>query len=310
MLNNFDFSSQESLNDAFNLIKSIFDKERNSYEKSIMSLKNKIIELEQALIKANKEKMKYQTKISSLKRKLNSISKTVSKLEESDYDTKKGNKELEKTEIIINMENFKNNTNNNIKYRNNGKANSFRKRTKYTCNINRSASDNFNQIVKNNFIDINNKKQFNNGEDIKINYNSREHDLQKNDKKALSSRIKSGLLNVQQTEDKIKSKQNNLFKSYNRYGDNYSLYLHSNGFDERNNRKIRENFGKKHNEKKVKYLSSEKFNKIEQKIKGIKSGLNIYKAKEESKLNENSFNNSYNFKENENEFTWSRYNLL
>ena len=185
MLNNFDFSSQESLNDAFNLIKSIFDKERNSYEKSIMSLKNKIIELEQALIKANKEKMKYQAKISSLKRKLNSISKTVSKLEESDYDTKKGNKELEKTEIIINMENFKNNTNNNIKYRNNGKANSFRKRTKYTCNINRSASDNFN-------------------------HNSRTHDLQKNDKKALSSRIKSGLLNVQQTEDKIKSKQNNV----------------------------------------------------------------------------------------------------
>ena len=84
---------------------------------------------------------------------------------------------------------------------------------------------------------------------------------------------------------------------------NYSLYLHSNGFDERNNRKISENFGKKHNEKKVKYLSSEKFNKIEQKIKGIKSGLNIYKAKEESKLNENSFNNSHNFKENENEFT-------
>ena len=160
-----DFSSQESLNDAFDLIKNIFDKERNSYEKSIMSLKNKITELEQALIKANKENMKYQAKISALKGKLNSISKTVSKLEESDYGTKKGNNEVEKTEIIINMENFKNNTN-NIKYRNNGKANSFRKRTKYACNINRSASDNFDQIVKNNFMDINNNKQFNNGEDI------------------------------------------------------------------------------------------------------------------------------------------------
>lgn len=298
-----DFSSQESLNDAFDLIKSIFDKERNSYEKSIMSLKNKISQLEQELIKANKENMKYQAKISALKGKLNSISKTVSKLEESDYDTKKENKEIEKTEIIINMENFKNNTNNNIKYRNHGKANSFRKRTKYTSNINRSASDNFNQIIKNNFLDINNNKQFNNGEDIKINYNSRTHDQQKHDKKAISSRIKNGLLNIQQTENKIKSKQNNLFKSYNRYGDNFSLYLHSNGFDEGNNRKIIENFGRKHNEKKVKYISSEKFNKIEQKIKGIKSGLNIYRGKEESKLNENSNNNSYNFKENENEFT-------
>ena len=297
-----DFSSQESLNEAFDLIKSIFDKERNSYEKSIMSLKNKISELEQELIKANKENMKYQAKISALKGKLNSISKTVSKLEESDYDTKKENKEIEKTEII-NMENFKNNTNNNIKYRNHGKTNSFRKRTKYTSNINRSASDNFNQIIKNNFLDINNNKQFNNGEDIKINYNSRTHDQQKHDKKAISSRIKNGLLNIQQTENKIKSKQNNLFKSYNRYGDNFSLYLHSNGFDEGNNRKIIENFGRKHNEKKVKYISSEKFNKIEQKIKGIKSGLNIYRGKEESKLNENSNNNSYNFKENENEFT-------
>ena len=76
-------------------------------------------------------------------------------------------------------------------------------------------------------MDINNNKQFNNCEDIKINYNSRTHDQQKHDKKAISSRIKNGLLNIQQTENKIKSKHNNLFKSYNRYGDNFSLYLHS-----------------------------------------------------------------------------------
>jgi len=303
MMKKSNLTSQGSLNEAFELIKSIFDKERNSYENSIITLKNKISELEEALLKANKENMKYQAKISALKGKLNSISKTVSKLGESDFDTNKENNEPEKTEIIIDMDNFTNNSNSNIKFRNLEKTNSFRKRTKYSSNINRSASDNFNQIAKNNFIDINSNKYFNNGEDIKINYNSKTHVQQKHDKKIFSSKIKSGLLNVEQTEDKIKSKQNNLFKSYNRYGDNYSLYLHSNGFDERNNRKIRENFGKKHNEKKVKYLSSEKFNKIEQKIKGIKSGLNIYKAKEESKLNENSFNNSYNFKENENEFT-------
>ena len=48
-------------------------------------------------------------------------------------------------------------------------------------------------------------------------------------------------------------------------------------------------------QKGIKYISSEKFNKIEQKIKGIKSGLNIYRGKEESKFNENSNNNSYNF---------------
>ena len=298
-------ASKDSLNEAFELIKSIFDKERNSYENSIISLKNKISELEEALLKANKENMKYQAKISALKEKLNSISKTVSKLGESDFDTNKENNEPEKTEIIIDMDNFTNNSNSNIKFRNHEKTNSFRKRTKYSSNINRSASDNFNQIAKNNFIDINNNKYFNNGEDIKINYNSKTHVQQKRDKKIFSSKIKSGLLNVEQTEDKIKSKQNNLFKSYNRCGENFSLYLHSNGFDDRNNRKIIGNFEKKNIERKVKYLSSEKFNKIEQKIKGIKSCLNIYKGKEESKLNENTNSNSNSnyIKESENELS-------
>ena len=113
-MNNLDFESQGSLNDAFELIKRIFDEERNSYERTIKSLQNKISELEKALVKANQENMKYQSKISTLKGRIASLSKTISKLEESDYEIQK-NKDFEVAKIIINNDNEFN----NIKYRNN-----------------------------------------------------------------------------------------------------------------------------------------------------------------------------------------------
>ena len=302
MLNDLDNISQGSLNEAFELIKNIFNKERNLYEKKINTLKNRISELEEALNKANKDNMKYQSKISNLKEKLNSISKTVSKLEESDYDVKNENQKLEKDKIIINMDNL----NNNTKYRNIEKNNFFRRKTNYLTNINRSASGNFNQYIKNNFSDTNNNKQFNNGEDIKTNYNYKPNNLNKQNKqnrKELSSKIKDSLLNAEQIDDRAINKRNNLFKNYSRIGDNNSVYLYSNGFDEKNKDIIiLENKEKKGNINKVRYLSSEKYNKIEQKIKGIKSGLNLFKEKEEKKLN-NSINNNTISNNEENIFT-------
>lgn len=285
-MNNLDFESQCSLNDAFELIKRIFDEERNSYERTIKSLKNKISELEKALVKANQENMKYQSKISTLKGRIASLSKTISKLEESDYEIQK-NKDFEVAKIIINNDNEFN----NIKYRNTSKMNSFRRKTKYISNINRSAIDDFRQNIGNNFFDTYNNKQLNNGEDIKTNYNYKN---KKPNKKAISSIIKSTILNAEETEEKkINCNRNNLYKNYSNNGENHSLYLHSNGHNE----KIRKNrnsdsYDKKSSANKVKYLSSEKYNKIEQKIKGIKSGLTIYKEKEESKLNDSFSNNS------------------
>ena len=303
MLNNLENISQSSLNEAFELIKNIFNKERNLYEKTINTLKNRISELEEALNNANKDNMKYQSKISKLKEKLNSISKTVSKLEESDFDIKNDNQKNEKAKIIINMDNL----NNNIKYRNIEKNNSFRRKTKYLSNINRSASGNFNQYIKNSFLDTNNNKQFNNGEDIKTNYNfkpnieNNQNNQNKQNKKELTSKIKDSLLNAEQTEQRIIYKRNNLFKTYARVGDNNSVYLYSNGYDEKNKDMILlENYEKKGNVNKVKYLSSEKYNKIEQKIKGIKSGLNIYKEKEENKLNYSMDNNTISNNEENN----------
>ena len=71
-------------------------------------------------------------------------------------------------------------------------------------------------------------------------------------------------------EKKINCNRNNLYKNYSNNGENHSLYLHSNGHNE----KIRKNrnsdsYDKKSSVNKVKYLSSEKYNKIEQKIKRI-----------------------------------------
>ena len=294
MLNNSDFETQGSLNDAFDLIKNIFEKERTSYEKTINSLKNKISGLEEALLKANKENMIYQTKISNLKRKLTSISKTVSKLEESDFEPKNENKENEKIDVIINKDNI---NNNNIKYRNKDKANSFRKKTKYITNINRSVNDNYEQFMNTNLLNIkNNNKQLNDGEDIKTNYNNKSN---KPMKKSLSTKIKNSLLNnVEETENKISARQNNIFKNYARNEENHSLYLHSNGFSEKNkNIKLIENYDKRCNTNKVKYLSCDKYNQIEQKIKGIKSNLNIFKEKEETKLNDSVNDNSNSINE-------------
>lgn len=283
MSNNSDYETQSSLNDALELIKGIFDKERSNYEKTIKSLKNRISDLELALDKANKENMEYQTKITNMKRKLISISKTVSKLEDSDFEFRNDKNEFEKIVFITNKDNHYN----NIKYRNKEKVNSFRKKTKFISNINRSASDNYTQYIKNNFLDNNDNKQFNEGEDIKTNYYNKINNINKPNKKALSSRIKNSLLNVDDNDEKkSRAKKNNLFKSYANNGENHSLYLHSNGLNEKNkNFSLHENFDKKYNSNKIKYLSADKYDQIEQRIKGIKSNLNIYKEKEESKVN-------------------------
>lgn len=290
MLNISDYESQASLNDAFELIKGIFDKERESYEKTIKTLKNRISQLEDALLKANKENMKYQSKISDLKSKLSTISKTVSKLEDSenDFEIKKTIKENAK-EQFINIK--KENNYNNIKYRNNNeRMNTFRKKTKFITNINRSVNDNEHHQLKNNFLENLNIKQLNNGEDIKSNYNNK---TSKPNKKAFSYKIKNRLLNAEETEGKNTSRKNNLFKSYAYNGENPSIYLSSNGYNEnKRNMRLKDDIDKRNKTNKIKYLSFDKYNQIEKKIKGIKSGLNIFKEKEETKLSDSLNNNS------------------
>ena len=218
MSKNSDIQSQISLNNAFKIIKNIFDKERISYEKEIKSLKDKVSDLEEALNKANKENMKYQETISKLKKRLIFISETVSKLDDSDFEFKKNKNEHKKIGFINNTrKNF------NIQFRNNEKFNSFRKKSMLISSTNNPSRDNYIQFMENNFLD-NNIKHFNNGEDIKTNYTN---NINKKAKKSLSSIIKTNILNLEQSEGKSIDKQNNIFKSFTNGEKNLSFNLYS-----------------------------------------------------------------------------------
>ena len=95
------------------MILKIFEEERTYYEDTINSLKGKVSELEDSLLQMKKENMNYQIRVSKLKGKLRTISKTVSKLEDSDFEVKINNKENEKSES-----NNYGNKFNQLKYRN------------------------------------------------------------------------------------------------------------------------------------------------------------------------------------------------
>lgn len=275
MSKNSDIQSQISLNNAFKIIKNIFDKERISYEKEIKSLKDKVSDLEEALNKANKENMKYQERISKLKKRLIFISETVSKLDDSDFEFKKNKNEHKKIGFINNTrKNF------NIQFRNNEKFNSFRKKSMFISNTNNPSRDNYIQFMENNFLD-NNIKHFNNGEDIKTNYTN---NINKKAKKSLSSIIKTNILNLEQSEGKSIDKQNNIFKSFTNGEKNLSFNLYSFVQDEKNKElSLLKNLNEGKVNDKIKFLSDDKYNQIEQKIKGIKSNLNIFKENEENK---------------------------
>ncbi len=169
MINNSNFKTSTSLNEAFELILKIFDEERTYYENTINSLKEKISELEESLKNVKKENVIYQSKISKLKGKLRSISKTFSKLEESDFDMKMGNtsKSTEKNGIAIN--NTKQNQ--EIKYRNTDIINSFRQKSNAINKSTNIIKNINNHYLKMNIID--NNKMNNNREDISRNYNNK-----------------------------------------------------------------------------------------------------------------------------------------
>ena len=264
MIENENLKSSPSLNNAFELILRIFNEERTYYETTIGSLKGKISELEESLLQVKKENMNYQTRISKLKGKLRSISKTVSKIEDSDFEIKINNKkESEKTDN--NMTNF-----NTIKYRNTETINSFRRKTKLLSDLNKNKlGQNYTKMntIENN--KINNKGE--NGDDIRRNFNKKMH------KKTMSTKIKNSILNInQQTNIRKQNDENVLLRSHINNDDDVSFYL-INNLNENNNIQNKMSIPvDNENEKTRKFHSRDKYNKIEQRIKGLKSALSIY----------------------------------
>ena len=265
MIENENLNSSPSLNDAFELILRIFNEERTYYETTITSLKGKVSELEESLLQVKKENMNYQTRISKLKGKLRSISKTVSKIEDSDFEIKINNKkESEKTDN--NMTNF-----NTIKYRNTETINSFRRKTKLLSDLNKNKlGQNYTKMntIENNKLNSNGE----NGDDIRRNFNKKIH------KKTMSTKIKNSILNMNQQSNNIRKKndENVLLRSHINNDDDVSFYL-INNLNENNNIQNKMSIPvDNENEKIRKFHSRDKYNIIEQRIKGLKSALSIY----------------------------------
>lgn len=283
MIENENLKSSPSLNNAFELILRIFNEERTYYETTIGSLKGKISELEESLLQVKKENMNYQTRISKLKGKLRSISKTVSKIEDSDFEIKIiNNKESEKEQTGNNMNNF-----NTIKYRNTETINSFRRKTKLLSDVNKNKlSQNYIKMntIENNKINSNGE----NGDDIRRNFNKKTH------KKTMSTKIKNSILNMNpQSNIRKKNDENVLLRSHIYNDEDVSFFL-INNLNENNNIQNKLSIpADNENEKNRKFHSRDKYNKIEQKIKGLKSALSIYN-KSENLTPIESFPNSVN----------------
>lgn len=263
MLDSLNIKSSSSLKNAFELILKIFEEERNYYEDTINSLKGKVSELEESLLQMKKENMNYQVRVSKLKGKLRTISKTVSKLEDSDFETKIYNKENEKTESNNYANKF-----NQLKYRNTETINSFRRKTKLVTDSNVNKNLLNQNYVKLNTID-NEKLNFN-GEDINRSFDKKNH------KKTLSTKIKNSILNInQQTNLRRKNDENSMIRSNLNNEEDVSIYL-VNNFNENENTLNKADISYDKVEKKKNTPSRDKYNKIKQKIKGLKSALTIY----------------------------------
>ena len=263
MLDSIKIKSSPSLKKAFEMILKIFEEERTYYEETINSLKGKVSELEDSLLQMKKENMNYQVRISKLKGKLRTISKTVSKLEDSDFEVKINNKENEKIES-----NNYGNKFNQLKYRNTETINSFRRKTKLISDINVNKNQLNQNYVKLSTID-NEKLNFN-GEDINRSFDKKNH------KKTLSTKIKNSILNInQQTNIRRKNDENSMIKSNMNNEEDVSVYL-VNNYNENDNVLNKADISFDKIDKKKNTPSRDKYIKIKQKIKGLKSALTIY----------------------------------
>ena len=182
---------------------------------------------------------------------------------------------------------------NTIKYRNTDTINSFRKQSKIISDINNKSinvNKANNHYLKMNFFD--NNKLSNNGEDISSCYNKKTH------KKTLSTKIKNTILNMNPpTMIKKKNGDNsNMYRSQCYNDEDVSIFLINNLNENelQNKATLQVEKDKKLNENKKKVLSRDKYNKIEQKIKGLKSALTIYNKPDNNKNTVESFPNSIN----------------
>ena len=271
-----------SLEDAFHIIQSIINTEKEKYEKIINSMNQKMSELKLQLKQLKEENKKYKNKIFQLQNQFFSLSKTLYQLNEIpdknlliDINNKKEYNSLDesnKNKELINK--FQN----NISQTDNNKDNNGLSNNNYIINENFYKTDLNYQHNKNSF----NQRLFNKKLIKKI--NSFNHKNENNVSKSFNNQIQAPIKIVKRNKDKEDYLQNN----FNNLNDNYLKEENKTFNNINSDRKIYESFGIQSYTSKKENTQKEKFNIIEKRIKNMKNGLSIYN------LDKNKFNNDNN----------------
>lgn len=299
-----------SLDDAFQIISTIINKEREKYENIINNMTKKMNELKTQLAQIQDENSKYKNKLFELQNQFVSISNTINQLNEV-----KDNKTLSENKLnSYSSETLDKNASGKI---NNNNENTSRLKKEYTSlnakdnNINDYISINTKNNINSNFVEKDLNKQNINYQQFKISLNKQLFN-KKFVKKTNSLNILTKNKNISKSFNhqthvpvKIVRNTNNIDGQIKNNYSQSTFNLYSNNIlklndkiinNTKSERKSFENYAiesytyKKYNSQK------DKFNNIEKRIKNMKSNLSIYNIDKNKTLNENIefCNNKYN----------------
>ena len=308
-----------SLEDAFRIINSIINSEKEKYENIINIMNQKITELKLQIKELKEENTKYKNKIFHLQNHFVSFSNTISELNEmSDkqiINENNNNKILNNDDILKNKEVFNkmkkmsismNSNDNNINIFNNSDLNN----NKDYKLINNNINDNLN---KNNFNNLNinyqqfknslNQQLFNKKLIRKINsFSQRE----KTGSKSFNFKNNIPIKIIKRNNEDDRNTDNNT-GSINSLDVDLLKFRNKNNCILKNDRKLYDKNSMQSYSYKRQYNSQkDKYNKIERRIKNLKNGLSIYNSEKNKNFNE--FGENYKIKFN-NTFNGNSYNI-
>ena len=279
-----------SLEDAFQIISSIINAEREKYENIINTMNQKMNELKTQLDQLKDENSKYKNKIFELQNQFVSISNTISQLNEvkDNKALNENNLNLYSSKTLDKNDSGKINNTNDLANRVKNEYNSLNNKDD---NINNYISIDSKNNINSNLVNKGINKQNNNFQQYKISLNrqlfnkklvKKNNSLNlltknKNVSKSFNNQNHIPVKIVRNNNDIDGQMKNNYSQStYNLYSNNL---LKSNGKiinNAKSERRSFENYNMESYSNKKNNTQRDKFNNIERKIKNMKSGLSIY----------------------------------
>ena len=279
-----------SLEDAFQIISSIINTEREKYENIINNMNQKMNELKTQLDQLKDENSKYKNKIFELQNQFVSISNTISQLNEV-----KDSKAINENNLnLYSSETFEKNSSEKINNNNdftNRLKNEYKSLNNKDDNKNSYNNLDSNNNINSNFVDKELNKQNNNFQQYKISLNKQLFNKKlvkknnslniltknKNISKSFNYQNHIPVKIVRNNNDIDGQLTNNYSQStYNLYSNNL---LKSNGKiinNPKSERRSFENYAMDNYSNKKNNTQNDKYNNIERRIKNMKSGLSIY----------------------------------